>query len=143
MKSYLLGIFFLFSFKVMSQTTDQNNVLKISTDIFKWEVDNKIDLLADVLQDQFVVVSSDGSTSDKSAYIKRLSGADFKHNAINITESKAVISGNTATVIGKGTFDITSSGKRNIIELSYIEVFNRDNENTPWKMLALKASLIN
>lgn len=143
MKFHIAIICLLFSLKGFSQTVSENEVLKISADIFKWEVENKSDSVAAILHPQFVVVSSDGSISKKSDYIKRLSGDNFKHNSIEITENTATISGNTATVIGKGKFDMTVSGNKKITQLSYIEVFTRENKSKPWSMLALKASVIN
>ncbi|MBS1949251.1 MAG: nuclear transport factor 2 family protein [Bacteroidetes bacterium] len=143
MRYFFITICLLLTVKGFSQKTSENEVLKISADIFKWEVENKIDSVANILHTKFIVVGSDGSISQKSAYIKRLSGEDFKHNAIEITENTATVSGNTATVIGKGKFDMTISGNKRIQQLSYIEVFTRENTKSPWKMLALKASVIN
>ena len=143
MRYFFITICLLLTVKGFSQKTAENEVLKISADIFKWEVENKIDSVANILHTKFIVVGSDGSTSQKSAYTKRLSGEDFKHNAIEITENTATASGNTATVIGKGKFDMTVSGNKRIAQLSYIEVFTRENTESPWKMLALKASVIN
>nr|WP_199081093.1 nuclear transport factor 2 family protein [Pedobacter sp. ASV19] len=143
MKYYLSLIFLFFASKGFSQTTSEKEVLKISADIFKWEVEGNIDSVALILHPKFLAVASDGSLNQKPGYIARLSGQDFKHNSIEITENTAVISGNTATVVGKGRFDMTISGNKRVSQLSYIEVFARETGSSAWKMLALKASIIN
>jgi hypothetical protein len=87
-------------------------------------------------------VSSTGSTQNKSQYTGRLRFGNFVHNNIEIEENKATISDNTATLIGKGLFTVTTSGKKNIIHLSFMEVFSRTNPEAPWKLIALKASAL-
>lgn len=73
-----------------------------------------------------IQIQIDGSLNQKKGYIERLKGGNFKHNSINVLEDRAVISGNTAIVIGIGDFDITISGNQKITRLSYIEVFVRE-----------------
>lgn len=143
MKIYLSVVMLLLSINSFSQSATENEVLKISSQFFRWEVENKIDSVASILAEQFVAASSDGSTIKKKDYIERLSAGNFTHNAITVSEQSAVISGNTAIVIGAGKFDMTVSGRQRISQLSYIEVFIRERNGKPWKMLALKASAIN
>lgn len=126
MKFFLIIICLFFAVKGFSQKTAENEVLKISADIFKWEVENKIDSVANILHAQVVVVGSDGSTSQKSDHIKRLAGEDFKHNSIEKTENTAAVSENTVTVIGKGKFDMTVSANKRMSQLPYIGVFTRE-----------------
>lgn len=143
MKIYLSVVMLLLSINSFSQSATENEVLKISSQFFRWEVENKIDSVASILAEQFVAASSDGSVITKKDYIERLSAGNFTHNAITVSEQSAVISGNTAIVIGAGKFDMTVSGRQRISQLSYIEVFIRERNGKPWKMLALKASAIN
>ncbi|MCC7525309.1 MAG: nuclear transport factor 2 family protein [Chitinophagaceae bacterium] len=143
MKVYFSVIMLLLSINCFCQSSTENEVLEISRQIFRWEVENKIDSVANILAEQFVAASSDGSVITKKDYIERLSARNFTHNAITVSEQSAVISGNSAIVIGAGKFDITVSGRQRISQLSYIEVFIRERNGKPWKMLALKASAIN
>lgn len=143
MKVYLSVIMLLLSINCFSQSSTENEVLKISNQIFRWEVENKIDSVANILSEQFVAASSDGSVIKKKDYVERLSAGNFTHNAITVSENSAVVSGNTAIVIGAGKFDMTVSGNQKISQLSYIEIFIRERKGQPWKMLALKASAIN
>jgi hypothetical protein len=132
-----------FMSKTFGQSIEEKKVLQLSANIFTWEVEAKIDSVAHLLHKDFIVSASDGSVSPKQAYIDRLSGSNFKHNSIHITNSVAIVSDNTATVVGKGSFDITLNGIQRVSQLSYLEVFTRKNNDAPWKMLALKASVIN
>jgi len=142
MKFYLLVATVLFCFKSFSQSTAEADLVQLSAKVFEWEVQNKIDSLEEIFHDKFIVVSSDGSSQRKQDYLKRLRSGDFIHNSIDVEESEAIISGNTATVAGKGKFAVTISGNKISLRLSYIEVFTRESVNKPWKVLAMKASVL-
>lgn len=127
---------------IIAQKHDELKIQDLSVNIFKWEVENKIDSLENVLHDKFVAVSSNGRIQNKSQFTGRLRSGNFVHNNIEIEENKATVSDNTASLIGKGVFTVTVSGNKSIVHLSYIEVFTRTNPNAPWKLLALKASTL-
>lgn len=144
MKAQFSVIILLLSVKCFCQNPSESEVLKISHQIFAWEVENKIDSVSNKLSNQFLVSGSDGSINQKKGYIERLKGGSFIHNSINVLEDNAVISGNTAIVMGIGDFDITitTSGNKKTSRLSYIEVFVKEDNEKQWKMIALKASEI-
>lgn len=142
MKPFLLFIALLISFQSFSQTSSEKEILKFSKKIFKWEVANKIDSLANVFHEKFVVLSSDGGSQFKNEYLNRLKNGDFIHDSIEVEEDTATVSGNTAIVTGKGKFAVTISGKKVALRLSYMEVFTRSNPKKPWKVLAMKANSI-
>jgi hypothetical protein len=142
MKKYLSFITLFTSFLSFSQTTSEKEILKLSAQIFKWEVENKIDSLATIFHEKFVVLSSDGSSQFKDGYINRLKSGKFNHDNIDVEENAATVTGNTAIVTGKGKFAVTVSGNKLALRLSYIEVFTRENVKKPWKVLAMKASII-
>jgi hypothetical protein len=142
MKTALLIIFLFACNEIFAQTQDELKIQNLSATIFKWEVENKIDSLESILHEKFIAVSSNGSIQNKSQFTGRLRGGNFVHNKIDVEENKATVSDNTASLIGKGVFTVTVSGKNNIVHLSYIELFTRTNTNTPWKLLALKASTL-
>ena len=125
-----------------AQTPAKQQLLDLSARIFHWEVSGQIDSIENVFHQEFLVVGSGGEAQTKSQYIARLRNGTFVHNAIDINESEAVIAGNTASVIGKGVFTVTSGGKQVILHLSYIEVFTRSGDHDPWKVLAMHASAI-
>jgi hypothetical protein len=122
------------------QSVSETVLLKLSSKIFEWEVTGKIDSLDNVFYPTFIVVSSDCSFSQKEVYFKRLKSGNFIHNSIDIEDNSALIAGNTATVVGKGNFNITVSGTKLALHLSFMEVFTREAADKPWKVLAMKAS---
>lgn len=142
MKAFLSAAVLLCCLKGFGQQNTEKELLNLSAKIFNWEVQNKIDSLEKVFHEKFIVVSSDGSSSKKEDYLKRLRTGNFIHNNINVEETSAIVSGNTATVAGKGKFDVTVSGKQVSLRLSYIEVFTRENPSKDWQVLAMKASAL-
>jgi len=112
--------------------------LKVSKDIFRWEVAGQIDSLANLLEDKLVVVGSNGMKRSKDEYIDNLKNGIPVHNKIDVQEESATMNGTTAIVVGKGVFDVTMNGTQTTLHLSYMEVFV--NENKGWKLIALYAS---
>ncbi len=142
MKHLLFYCCFFIAFQSFAQSGSEKKILKLSDNIFKWEVDNKIDSLKAVFHEKFVVIGSDGNSQLKNKYIYRLKSGAFVHDSINIEENTAIVSINTAVVSGKGKFSVTVSGKKVQLHLSYIEVFTRETKQKDWKILAMKASML-
>jgi len=140
MKTILFTLFTLLSLSAVAQSTKETEILKLSNQIFQWEVAGNIDSIEKVFNDKFVVVSASGDQQTKAHYIAQLKSGNFVHNSIDVSENSATISDNTATVVGKGTFIVTASGKKIKIRLSYIEVFTRRGVDHPWSVLAMHAS---
>jgi hypothetical protein len=78
----------------------------------------------------------------KKDYLIRLQSGNFIHNSIIVEENKATVTENTAVVTGKGRFGVTVSGNKADLHLDYIEVFTRKDATSPWKVLAIKARVI-
>lgn len=143
MKKTILLLTLLFTvIQSFSQTSSEKEILQLSNDIFKWEVDNKIDSLEKVFHEKFVVVGSDGNSQLKNPYLNRLKSGAFVHDAINVEENSAIVSDNTAIVIGKGMFSVTVSGNKIKLNLSYMEVFTRTDSKNPWQVIAMKANIL-
>ena len=142
MRKYSFVALLLISLSVSAQSRDEASVLKLSEKVFQWEVANRLDSVARILDAQLVVVGSDGNTRNKEQYMQRLGDGSFVHNGIKIEDSKATVTENTAIVVGKGRFTITSSGSQNTAHLSYLEVFVRRGNQAPWTLLAIKASVL-
>jgi ethanolamine utilization protein EutA (predicted chaperonin) len=142
MKNILTIAFFLLASHVFAQSKTEAEILKLSNQIFKWEVENKIDSLENLFDDKFIVVSSNGEFKTKKQYINTLSSGDFIHNRIDVEENTATVINNTATVVGKGSFTVTISGKVITLHLSYMEVFTRPNPKKSWTIMAMHASVL-
>jgi hypothetical protein len=140
MKLYFLIGMALFAVGAQAQSPEETKVLKLSADIFRWEVDNKIDSLDTAFHEKFVVISSKGVRQPKKQYIATLKSGNFAHNSIVVSESNAVVADNAAIVTGKGMFTVTVNGQKNELKLSFIEVFSRPNSRSEWKVLALQAN---
>jgi hypothetical protein len=140
MKNTLITFLLLSSLRCIAQTADEQQLLTLSSQVFKWEVAGKMDSLANTLHEKFTVMGSNGARQTRTQYIARLSGGNFVHNAIDVKENVATIAGNTGIVMGKGQFTVTSNGKQTILSLGYTEVFTRSDETQPWKLLAIHAN---
>lgn len=112
MKTVLFAFAVLVSLRSVAQTSDEKDIATLSNKIFKWETENKIDSLQNVCDEHFLVVKGAGESRIKEQYITLLKSENLKHDSINVEESKATVINNTATVIGKGTFTVTSSGNK-------------------------------
>ena len=142
MKLLIAIIALLTSTRVLAQSNDEASIIKLSKQIFSWEVTNRIDSLASVFDEKFVVVSSNGESQSKTHYISRLKSGSFNHNSIEVEENTASVVDNKAIVVGKGKFTVTVSGSVKSLHLSYTEVFPRPGANKPWKILAMHASML-
>ena len=142
MKLVIAIIALLTSSRVLAQSNDEASIIKLSKQIFSWEVTNKIDSLASVFDEKFVVVSSNGESQSKTQYISRLKSGSFNHNSIEVEENTASVVDNTAIVVGKGKFTVTVAGSVKSLHLSYTEVFTRPDASKPWKILGMHASML-
>ncbi len=112
MKLFLLFILLCASTHLFSQTKEETEILNISKKIFNWEVENKIDSVEKIFNEKLVVIGTDGNIQNKTAYINRLKSGAFTHDSITVEENAATITSNTAIVMGKGKFNVTSSSKK-------------------------------
>jgi len=140
MKRLCSIIAIVFAIQGYGQSPSETEILKLSNRVFKWEVENKIDSLAKVFDEKFVVVNGSGESKFKDEYIQFLKSGNFVHNSIEIEETKAVVSKNAATVVGKGRFIVTVSGTQKTLLLSYVEVFTRSSPTADWKVLVMHAT---
>ena len=140
MKIILFFVMVTTASAVFAQSTKENEVLELSGKIFSWEVGNKINLLAGVLNDKFSVVTSHGEIQNKEQYLKTLSSGNFKHDSITVEQRMVTLVNNTATVIGKGWFHMSVSGNKLHRHLSYMEVFVKEDKG--WQIIALYASAL-
>jgi hypothetical protein len=128
--------------QLFAQSNEETSVLRLSKQIFTWEVDNQIDSLENIFDEKFTVVSSNGESQSKQQYIARLRSGNFTHNSINVEENTAIVADNTAVAVGKGKFTVTVSGNIQSLHLSYTEVLTRSGTQKAWKVLAMHASLL-
>ena len=140
MKKLLLIVIVFASVSLHAQTKEEKDVLSVSKQIFRLEVQNKIDSLENLMHEKLTVVNSKGETLNKDQYIATFRSGSFVHNSIDLEENTVSLMDKIATVAGKVNFNITAGGNNVIRHLSYIEVFTKT--NTGWKLFALKASIL-
>ncbi len=140
MKTFMFILASLVCFTSAAQSPAGQNLLQLSAQIFKWEVNNNMDSLGNIMAENFTVVSSSGAVQTKSEYLARLTSGSFFHNRIDIEQNNAAITNNTGIVTGKGFFVVTNAGKQSTLHLSYMEVFTRFRKKDKWKLLAIYAN---
>lgn len=138
LKKTLIFIFLLFSIQSSAQTKDESQVLKISKDLFRWEIENKFDSLANLFDNNLIVVGSIGTKRGKTEYLTDLKNGKPVHISITVQETSATITGTTAIVIGKGVFVTSVNDTQTSSNLSYMKVFVK--EEKKWKLIALQAN---
>lgn len=126
-------------FSAFSQSREEETVIDLSAQIFKWEVAGSSDSLRVVFHDKLQVWGTSGAPVDRTEYLQRLSSPNFIHNNVTIEKSAALIANNTAIVNGDGIFDLTISGNKTTLHLSYTEVFTRADASKPWMLLSINA----
>jgi hypothetical protein len=72
MRTLFIVLALILSNKLFAQTQDESNIQNLSSTIFRWEVENKLDSLENVIHEKFIAVSSIGSIQTKGQYIVRL-----------------------------------------------------------------------
>ena len=138
---YLIVLIFLIAYQpIFAQSKTEHEVLQLSKEIFRLEVVNQIDSLSNYLHEKLIVVNSKGEVQNKGQYISTFKSGNFIHNSIEIEEDIVRVEKNTATIAGKGKFNITAAGNNVIRHLSYIETFVETKAG--WKLFALKASIL-
>ena len=140
MKIILTVLLLLITGAVFAQSTQEAQILALSTTIFRWDTTNQVDSLANIFDQKFMVVSATGEIEKLDQYLTTLRSGNFVHNNIDVEENIATVENSTATVVGKGKFTVTISGNKVTLHLSYIEVFTKMKNS--WKLLALHFSVL-
>ncbi|SHN36248.1 nuclear transport factor 2 family protein [Mucilaginibacter sp. OK098] len=135
MKIILTALLLLAAGAVSAQSVQETQILALSNTIFRWDITNQVDSLANIFDQKFILVIGTGEIQRKDQYLTILRSGNFVHNNIDVEENIATVENSTATVVGKGKFTVTISGNKVILHLSYIEVFTKIRNS--WKLLAL------
>jgi hypothetical protein len=138
LKAILTFVFLFAAIQLFAQSTAESEILTISNALFRWETEGNIDSLANLFDENFVIIGSSGVKRSGKEYLDNLKNGRPIHNSIVVEETSATIHGTTAIVTGKGIFVTTMNGMKSTSHLSYMEVFVI--ENKYWKLIALYAS---
>jgi ethanolamine utilization protein EutA (predicted chaperonin) len=140
MKIILTALLLLITAAVSAQSKQEAQVLALSKTIFRWDITNQVDSLANIFDEKFMMVTGTGDIHKKDPYLTFLRSGNFVHNNIDVEENIATVENSTATVVGKGKFTLTIYGSNVTMHLSYMEVFIKTRNS--WKLLALHFSVL-
>jgi hypothetical protein len=140
MKIILTALLLLITGVVSAQSKQEARILALSKAVFRWNITNQVDSLANIFDEKFMMVTGTGDVHKKDQYLTFLRSGNFVHNNIDVEENIATVENSTATVVGKGKFTLTIYDSKVAMHLSYMKVFTKTRNN--WKLLALHFSVL-
>jgi hypothetical protein len=110
----------------------EKEILDLSLAKFKWKTERKVDLVAELFDDELVFIHLTGHQTTKAEWISEMRLEQFVYNSIIQQEASAKVYGNTTVLVGKALFTVNGGSKYNLI---YTEVYTR--KNNKWKLVNL------
>lgn len=95
----------LMTTNVIAQTTEKE-ILNLSLEKFKWKTTGQFDLLADLFDEDLVLIHLTGHVTTKSDRINQLKTKRFVYNKIEQKDASAKVYGNTAVLVGRAKFTV-------------------------------------
>lgn len=122
-----------FANQSFSQSATEADILALSNLKFHYMTTGKLDSLADVFDDKMLLQHAGGMVQTKAEYLDNLKSGMLKYNKVDIKEAKATVTGNTAFILGKCTFNVTFREQDKNYDFGYTEVYSL--ENGKWKLV--------
>lgn len=138
MRRILVLISLCSSIAAFSQSTPEDVILGLSKKKFDWLVNRQYDSLQLVLDDRVQYIHSNGWVETKQEILDDLKSGKLNYKAVAIKNAQARVFGNSAIVIGQGSFDVLMSDKPLAIELLYTEVYVLSNGK--WRLASRHAN---
>ncbi|OOQ61618.1 nuclear transport factor 2 family protein [Mucilaginibacter pedocola] len=138
MKTILTIAAILFAFAAHAQTAAEKEILDLSKAKFRWQIERKVDSLADMFDDNLVFVHSNGMTSDKQKTLDGLRNGFPIYNTTDVKEASVRFFGKTAVLIGQAYFELTMNNARSSYNLVYTEVYQKTGKK--WKLIVRQAA---
>lgn len=123
-----------------AQSKTETEIKKISKDRIKWLLEGKADSLATLYDQKAVTVHGNGMVKSTEEQLQDIKMGVIKYNGIDVSEMTVTDFGNTAILVGKGTFNIEVGGSKMTANMAYTEVYLRSGKT--WKLIARHASPI-
>jgi hypothetical protein len=112
--------------------TVESEILKLSTNKFRWKTTGKIDLIEALFDDELIFIHLTGQVTTKAEWIAQLRSKRFVYDRIDQKKAAVKVYGDTAVLIGTANFTVNGG---NLYKLIYTEVYTkRDNR---WKLVNL------
>lgn len=112
----------------LAQDDTEQTLLLLSKKKFEWLVKKEIDSLNLVLDERVRYVHSNGWTQNKKEIIEDIHTGKLNYLSIDVKSHAVRLYQNTAIVNGRGSFQVSMDGKPLTIELSYTEVYVKENK---------------
>lgn len=110
----------------------ETEILELSLAKFRWKTKGKIDLIADLFDDELVFIHLTGNRTTKAEWIRQLNSKAFVYNRIDQREASVKVYGDTAVLVGKADFTVNGGS---LYKLIYTEIYTRKNKQ--WKLVNL------
>ncbi len=117
------SIFVFWAGVSIGQHTTEQQILKLSSDKFRWLTSAKTDSLQLVLDERVRYIHSNGWIQNREEVLADLKSGKLVYEAIEVKTAEARMYPNTAIVTGTGKFTVLMSGNPLVIDLSYTEVY--------------------
>jgi len=108
-----------------AQTNEEQEVIQVSKNKFRWMIEMKLDSLEGVLDDRLKFVHSNGWTESKKELIEDIKSGKLRYKNIDARDLFVRLYPKTAILTGKGNFNVMLDGSEILINLSYTEVYVR------------------
>jgi ketosteroid isomerase-like protein len=105
---------------------------------FQAQTKNDFDALGSLLADDLVYTHSSAAVDGKTAYIDSMKSGRTKYEAIEPSDVKVRVYGNTAIINGTAKLTVTSNGATNTFSVRYTDIWVlRDNK---WQMVGWQST---
>jgi hypothetical protein len=138
MKTTFFFVFSLIYTFTFSQTKEEEEVLTLSRNKFKWMVEMKIDSLRDVLDDRLTYTHSNGWVQTKLDVINDFTNGRILYQKIDVEDLRVRLYNGSAIVNGRGKFTVTASTMQVTHDLMFTETYIFIDKK--WKLAARHAN---
>ncbi|AWL10492.1 nuclear transport factor 2 family protein [Aquirufa nivalisilvae] len=142
MKSTILTFVFALFFVQMGiaqQSSEEQNLIKLSKDKWQWMADKDVDKLAKLFDDKSKFLHMSG-TWKKAEELEIIKTGSIWYKEAKVHDTAVEVSGNTAIVWSRITLVANVRGNDVTTEFTVTEVFQK--QDNDWKLLALSFSSV-
>lgn len=125
----------------LAQTGEEQRVLKLSRDKFRWLTSGATDSLQAILDPRMQYVHSNGWVQNREEMIADLASGKLVYEAIVVKTATVRLYKRSAVVTGQGTFTVRMNGSPLVIDLGFTEVYVR--EGNRWLLASRHANRMN
>lgn len=116
--------------KVLTDTCTESAVLHLSKEKFVWATTGQFDKLAELYDDDLIIMLPDEQTITKAGWIGQLKTGRLVYNTIDQKEAFANANSSSAVVLGRAKFTVNGTS---IYHLVYTEIYARKKDK--WKLV--------